>query len=184
MNTQQKSKKTNYWLKILVLMIYLAFLLFLLTWAVKDILNDQIGLNTLGGFFIIISLAIQLSEFSRQIRDKQNETSSTQEKNEQITSQNLTIFNYSIQIGVLILLIFCLISYLAIQKNYQLICLDMERLNNIGVLIMGIFWLVQSIEDIIIKSKLKLLSKISEAIFMVFAILYLPVMLISPALCR
>ena len=184
MNAQQKSNKTNYWLKIVLLIIYSALLLFLLTWPVKNILARQITLNTLGGVFIIISFAIQLIEFSRQIRDKQNETSLTKKTNEQLISQNLTIFNYTIQIGVLILLFFCLISYLVIQKNYQLICLDLERLNNIGILIVGIFWLVQSIENIIIKSQHKLLSKISQSIFMIFFILYPAIMLISPALCR
>ena len=133
-NTSQQSNSKKYWLKIFELIFYLAFLLFLLVWPVKDIFNHQITLTTLGGIFIIIAFTIRFVEMTSQIIDKRSEVSST-EKTNQITSADSKIFNYMINVGVLILLIFCVISYLVIEIDYQLICLDLETLNSIGILI-------------------------------------------------
>lgn len=186
MNSKQDLSVNNYWLKVLGLIIYLIAILFLATGLVKNVLDRDINLGIIGLVFIIISLSLRWSEYSRKIIAKQNKTNSTEEKKERITSQNTTILNYSIQIGTILLLIFCLITYLAFEKNYQFsfICLDMERTNNIGILVFGISSLVESVEDALAKNSEKLLSKISQGVFMIFGILYIPLIFFGPAFCR
>lgn len=181
MNGKENLAKNNYWLQVLGLIIYAIAILFLITGLFT--LDRQINLGTIGAVLIIISFTIRWIKYSKKIIDKQNKTNLKQQKNEQITSQNTTIFSYSIQIGTVLLIIFCLLSYFAFEKNYHFVCLDMERVNNIAILIFGTNSLIESIEDASATTYGKLFSKISQSIFIIFAILYLPLMFFGPIFC-
>ncbi len=132
---------------------------------------------------MLIALTIRCGAMTCQIRDKGGKTSLTEKRN-QIRLTDVNITNESVKVGVLILLIFCVMAYLAIERDYQLICLESETLNSIGLLIWGIVWLAESIEEIIIKNPGQLFSPMVYGLGLIFSILYLPLLLLSPALCR
>ena len=94
------------------------------------------------------------------------------------------LINSLVNLAVLLLLLFCFIAYLAIENDYQLICLQLSTFNSFAIFIWGLFWFAQSLEDIVLKSPGLLFSPIFQGLGLILAILYLPFLFFSPALCR
>lgn len=143
-------------------------MLFWAGWLVKEYTNHLPVLKLVADMLFFSAYSIRSFEsFNKFVNKKRGVARAISETNEtSIDTKYLNYFYYIVNIQAVIILIFCIIIYLTIERNYELnnICWTTPYLDDIGWwIVMGIIFIAQSIGDVLISNKRQLLKSILQS---------------------